>query len=116
MPIKPENRALYPANWQAISKRIRFDRGAGQCECDGRCGAVPHDDERCTAVHGQPHPHTGSKVVLTTAHLDHDPGNCDDANLMGACQRCHLNYDKEHHANSRRASKAAAGTGGGCNV
>lgn len=112
MPIKPENRALYPADWQAISKRIRFGRGAGQCECDGRCGAVPHDDERCTAVHGQPHPHTGSKVVLTTAHLDHDPGNCDEANLMGACQRCHLNYDKEHHADSRRASKAAAGTGG----
>src|SRR5690606_18779796 len=32
MPIKPEKRALYPKDWPAISRRIRFDRAQGRCE------------------------------------------------------------------------------------
>jgi hypothetical protein len=53
---------------------------------------------------------TGSKVVLTTAHLDHTPENCDPANLRAMCQGCHLHYDREHHAETayrtRRIGKA----------
>ena len=55
---------------------------------------------------------TGSRVVLTTAHLDHTPENCDEANLAAMCQRCHLAYDaKQHAANAShtRALKATAG-------
>jgi hypothetical protein len=26
------------------------------------------------------------------------PENCADENLKAWCQRCHLNYDAEHHA------------------
>ena len=36
--------------------------------------------------------------MLTIAHLDHTPENCDPDNLKAWCQRCHLNYDKDHHA------------------
>jgi hypothetical protein len=90
MPIKPENRALYPTNWPAISKRIRFERAANRCEW-------------CQAENGQPHPVTGSKVVLTVAHLDHDPRHCADDNLAALCQRCHLAYD----APMRRARRGA---------
>lgn len=100
-PIRPENRGRYPDDWPDISARIRFTRAEGRCECDGRCG---HDHAgRCLARHGEPHPETGSKVVLTVAHLNHTPEDCDDANLMAACQRCHLAYDRHlHTANARR--------------
>jgi len=97
MPIRPEMRGQYPPNWAAISMRIRFDRAAGHCECPGNCGATPHETDRCDAVHGQPHPLTGSRVVLTVAHLDHTPANCNESNLRALCQRCHLAYDAEQH-------------------
>lgn len=79
-PIRPENRDRYPKDWKAISHRIRFERAGGKCEW-------------CPAVHGEPHPDTGSIVVLTTAHLDHTPENCADDNLAALCQKCHNTYD-----------------------
>ena len=51
---------------------------------------------------GQPHPETGSKVVLTIAHLDHDVTNNAPGNLRAWCQRCHLTYDAPHHVETRR--------------
>jgi 5-methylcytosine-specific restriction endonuclease McrA len=81
MPIRAENRARYPLDWKAISLSIR-KRARNVCEMDG-----------CGAVNGKPHPITGSKVVLTVAHLDHKPENCDPANLRAWCQRCHNTYD-----------------------
>lgn len=80
MPIRPEQKDLYPANWKEISRRIRFERAKGRCEF---CGAVNY----------QPHPETGRRVVLTVAHLDHDPANVDDNNLKALCQACHNRYD-----------------------
>lgn len=128
-PIRPDQRGRYPANWPAISELVRFRRAGGRCECTGECGhnhraeldenpaadlvgdtdaelaEVFGDLTRCLAEHGRPHPVTDSRVVLTTAHLDHQPENCDMANLRAMCQRCHLAYDREHHAETRAASK-----------
>lgn len=88
------------------------------CECRGECG---HDHAaeraaigdipgpelvRCAAPNGVANPITGSKVVLTVAHLDHQPENCADENLKAMCQRCHLAYDRGHHRETRRARKA----------
>lgn len=38
-------------------------------------------------------------IVLTIAHLDHDPENWDvpDDRLAALCQRCHLRYDRENN-------------------
>lgn len=51
-------------------------------------------------------------VVLTIAHLDHVPENCDPENLRAWCQRCHLRYDAAHHAatanQTRRSGRAMA--------
>lgn len=80
----PFHLELYPKNWKEISLRIR-QRAEGKCEF---CGAENY----------KPHPITGSKVVLTVAHLDHNPQNCVDENLKALCQRCHLTYDAQHHA------------------
>src|SRR5690606_24615649 len=41
-------------------------------------------------------------IVLTVAHLDHDITNNELSNLKALCQKCHLDYDKEHHRKNRR--------------
>lgn len=105
MPVRPENRDKYPKDWKAISHRIRFVRAGGRCECKGECGRDPahlhRHDQRCTARHLDPLPRW--HVVLTTAHLNHDPSDCRDENLLAMCQACHLAYDSDLHAATRRA-------------
>jgi len=111
----------YPDNWIEISYEIRFVRAGGRCECTGECGT---HEGKCDAVHGQPHPRSGSNVLLTTAHLGiekpdgtpgdkHDKMDCRPENLKAMCQRCHLIFDQPEHkfnaANTRRAKKIAAG-------
>ena len=105
MPIRAENRSRYPKDWPAISRAIR-ERAGGRCEfIDAGTGL------RCEALNGEPHPLTGSRVVLTVAHLDHQPENCDPANLLAACQRCHNRYDapmrRRGIAERQRAALAA---------
>lgn len=48
----------------------------------------------------------GVRVVLTIAHLDHDPRNNDERNLRALCQRCHLRYDAEHHRRNAATTRA----------
>lgn len=103
MPIKPENLARYPKDWKQVVQRVR-ERSGGRCEFEVA-------GERCTARQGEPHPITGSTVVLTVAHLDHTPENCDMANLKDSCQRCHNRYDLPHrrkNAEKTRRAKLAA--------
>jgi len=46
-------------------------------------------------------------VVLTVAHLNHTPEDCGDDNLRAMCQGCHLHYDRDHHAATAAATRAA---------
>jgi hypothetical protein len=96
MPIRPENRARYPSGWREISLAIKR-RARWRCECKGECGRGTHEG-RCPNRHGHPAYGSESIVVLTTAHLDHTPENCEPANLKAMCQGCHLHYDRDHHA------------------
>jgi hypothetical protein len=110
MPIRPENRDRYPDDWPELSAYIRFDRAEGRCECDGRCGdaqchGLAHG--RCNAEHGKPHPVNGKRTVLTCAHLNHRPEERGEDELAAFCARCHLYYDREHHASSRREAAEA---------
>lgn len=106
----PMDLSRYPANWRDISLRIR-EREGWRCKW-------------CYAINGEPHPQTGSIVVLTVAHLgaplpDGTPGNKHDKmdvreeNLAALCQRCHLNYDRDEHmlnaARTRDRKRRAAG-------
>jgi len=114
-PIRPENRDRYPKDWREISRRIRFERALGGCECEGECGMPGHMEVirggvvRCLNSYGEPSIYgtEGKTVILTVAHLDHTPENCDDENLRAMCQGCHLWYDREHHAETRRATREA---------
>ena len=90
MPIHPDQAALYPPDWFEIAQLVKIE--AGWC-CEGS-PAYPD----CRASHGQAHPVTGSRVVLTVGHLDHNPANVKRANLKAWCQRCHVTYDAAQHA------------------
>jgi sugar phosphate isomerase/epimerase len=50
----------------------------------------------------------GIVVILTVAHLNHDPEDNRDENLNALCQWCHLHYDQAHHKQSRIIRKDAA--------
>lgn len=104
MPIRPSERARYPRDWSAVSVRIRA-RAGGRCECGGECGGG--HEGRCSATDGAPHPVTGSRVVLTVAHLNHEPEDCRDANLRAMCQRCHNRLDQPHRQANARATRRA---------
>jgi 5-methylcytosine-specific restriction endonuclease McrA len=95
MPIKPANRSRYPPDWKQI-------RAAVLARAGDRC-------ENCGAVNGEPHPMTGSKVVLTTAHLHGPIEDCRMSNLRAWCQRCHLNYDRPRHIQARRRNRERKG-------
>ena len=84
MLIRPENKHRYPKEWPVISLWVRV--------CAGwRC-------EWCDAVQGEPHSVTGSKVVLTVAHVfDEAPENVTPGNLAALCQKCHLGHDRKQH-------------------
>jgi 5-methylcytosine-specific restriction endonuclease McrA len=98
MPIRPENRKLYPANWKQIRANVLY-RAHDRCEGSP---AYPY----CDAENGVPHPGTGSKVVLTIAHLDHNPTNNEPSNLRAWCQLCHNTYDAKQRAANSKARKA----------
>ena len=49
--------------------------------------------------------HRWVRIVLTCAHLNHDPADNADSNLKALCQWCHLNYDKLHHKETRSMRK-----------
>ena len=140
MPIKPENRHKYPADWKAISHAAR-ERAGWKCQhpgCTARQYAVgvwrliggahswtelvePQESwsasrQRAAEEHwrmfgdeyGDERPIV---IVLTVAHLNHDPADCRPENLAAMCQRHHLAYDHNHHrANAQATRRAKSGT------
>lgn len=132
----PCDYSRYPANWREIRSRILKRAGNG-CECRGECGDTHpgqflfcghiYEMDRCFAPNGVLIVRHESqlalwrsagtvashefgkpvKVVLTLAHLDHDPSSDDETRIRAFCQRCHLNYDAKQHAESARATRMA---------
>jgi 5-methylcytosine-specific restriction endonuclease McrA len=127
MPIKPENKHRYPANWKFIRAEI-LARAGYRCE---KCKA-PHGKLIARGVDRDANTYmteaaevfdadTGAfigrcrfsdfnvgkmvGIVLTIAHLDHTPENNDPENLRAWCQRCHLRYDAQHHAVNARETR-----------
>lgn len=134
----PMNKALYPANWPEITAELKEAVGQ-QCE---DCGLINHTWiyrnklKPARFVYCEPtgnildesveeefyrnrteYPTRPHEVILTTAHLDHNPANNERSNLRVLCQRCHLVYDLPHHMENarntrirkKRAAKLAAG-------
>ena len=122
MPIRRQHLWLYPIDWRELSASIRFRRAKGRCEHCGRPHGktVQHlgdgrwwDEARHTWRNGRGRPvgrlqapdgtmaTRTTRVVLATAHLDHDPTNNRPRNLAALCQRCHILHDGEEHRRRR---------------
>lgn len=103
MPIRAERKALYlgggthSKEWKEFRASL-LERAGNRCE-----GTPMHPD--CRAENKQPHPVTGSKVVLTIAHMDHDESHADPERCRALCQRCHLRWDAKHHAANARITR-----------
>jgi hypothetical protein len=106
----PMDRSRYPDNWRELSIAIRL-RALGRCECAGECAG--HSGS-CGAVNHEAHPETGSRVVLTVAHLWRGPCaehnsrgfKCGEpAHLKAMCQACHLRYDAPQHRLNRQRNR-----------
>lgn len=100
MPIRPENRNRYPKDWKVIRASI-LQRANNRCEF---CGVENHT-LRLNPITGKE-----VKIILTIAHLDHTPENCDPSNLRALCQRCHNTYDAEHRKQTRRTNANKSNT------
>ena len=100
LPVKRTNAARdvrrgYPRDWPVRSWFVRVVRARNRGEW---CGARNH----------QPHPATGSHVVLTPAHVYDRALAAALLNLAALCQRWHLNHDRAHHLQSWRTNRDRA--------
>lgn len=159
MPIRPENRARYPADWKAISLAAR-ERARWRCK-HPYCRAMQYAVGRWE-LRDVPSPpgtrllnplpphlrrsewvfvpnHVGLRwpsldrwtyaearqfaaeswdggqevpklivIVLTVAHLNHQPEDCRPENMAAMCQRHHLAYDRQHHQQTAYSTRRAA--------
>ena len=124
----PCDYSKYPADWKFIVSQIK-QRAGNKCEtCRVKNGAIIVRSE-CLNYWYDPledeiyHYPTGVKfdrwkdgeepdlrekavkIVCTTAHLDHDIKNNDEANLRFFCQLCHLRHDAKQHAETARRTR-----------
>lgn len=120
MPISPENRKRYPANWQAIRSAIlqRANHCCEQCGVPNYAwimrgvgpdagtfmilngGAVYDANTGEPCGYAEARTFNGrqrTRIILSIAHLDHTPEHNDPTNLKALCCRCHLLWDAQHH-------------------
>jgi hypothetical protein len=107
---------VYPKNWKAFSRSLRFDRAAGRCECTGQCGLhrTHPGPRRCVERDGQPAIWAQGTVVLTVAHCCVcEPLCAEPSHVIAMCQRCHCRMDiplhMKHAAETRRLEKEHMG-------
>lgn len=107
------NRHKYPDNWEdtirpAILKRDNYTcqhcglkhRGLYLCNNDGTFTKIDKEE----FIEAQRFGQKTKKVFLQVAHLDHNPANIEDNNLLSLCCGCHLNNDRAIN-NIKRISK-----------
>ena len=140
MPIKPENARLYPPDWPLISRAAK-ERAGWRCQHPGclahqydvgvwkeiggvwrwcasavLCDSFAAARQIAADLHWSRYgDERGDEkiivIVLTVAHLNHDPADCRPENLAAMCQRHHLAYDHAlHMANAQATRRAKSGT------
>lgn len=134
MPIAPELRHFYAgSSWREIRQKV-FSRAEHCCE---RCGKPDAQDVLATSTawydavtkrwirpgsrlvdrrppveRGVPclrpcEPATIKRAQLGCAHINHRAGDDRPKNLAAWCRECHLLYDRDRHAETRKEKKDA---------
>ncbi len=134
MPIRPEFRKFYGAEWENIVRPRILKLAGHKCQ---QCGKPNHSVAYvyCEKVGGRrvqywvaqgssawkdssgvpvprskwPAPGMPRKirVILQVAHLNHVPGDDRDENLRALCGWCHLHWDSGEHHETRAGRKDA---------
>lgn len=111
MPIRPDLRPLYRTPEALAAFEACRARAAGKCERCGlaggasisrrcpRCLDKPRLRDDCQSCYGAGR--VPWKVILTVAHLNHDPRDNRPRNLACLCASCHLRHDAKQHAMER---------------
>ena len=88
----PMDRKRYPKNWKQIADDIK-EKADWKCQVCGKQCRRPHEK------------FDTHKRTLTVAHLNHVPEDCREENLKAMCAPCHLRYDAQHHAETRKKKR-----------
>lgn len=132
MPIRPEFRKYYGAEWHNTIRPRVLARAGNKCQ---QCGKPNHSfayvycekvngrttqywvgegrsvwrDSRGVALPRSKWPAPGLprkiRVTLQVAHLNHVPGDDRDENLRALCGWCHLHWDAAEHRDTRAGRK-----------
>lgn len=122
MPIRPELRHFYRTPEWIEAREAVARRSEGRCEwCGVRDGAVGVRTPSGVFVEALQPCGVGQlvlttwgtvvafRIVLTTAHLDHNPEQLPQLDrLAHLCQRCHNKHDAPQRAANRRRRRRAA--------
>lgn len=129
----PIDYSLYPPNWKTEIRPAVLKRACNRCEqcmvpnysfvCRGRWNGVDvYQDDEGGIFNAETGVRIGDnyvgevwnekdgglvKIILTVAHLDHDPENHQVKldRLKALCQRCHLRLDAPMKSAKRRQNK-----------
>lgn len=85
----PMDRKRYPPDWKRIATEIK-EAADWKCQNCGKQCRRPGE------------PFDTHQRTLTVAHLNHTPEDVRPGNLQALCAPCHLRYDAQHHAETRR--------------
>ncbi len=116
----PWDKSKYPANWDEIRAAI-LQRAGDRCEgcgvpnhergardCHGKWRSESYLEGLCSDMGDMLFPDGYPdiiRLVLTIAHLDHNPQNNDPDNLRAYCQLCHNRHDAAMRAEHRRQTR-----------
>lgn len=90
---KPHNELVLAAecgSWAHVDDQLSWFDSKGDPTTLFDTGPITHDEDGPL------------RVILTIAHLDHDPRDTDLDRLRALCQRCHLTYDNQPEQRARR--------------
>ncbi len=110
----PIDYSIYPPNWKDEIRPRELKKAGFKCaKCKVRHKVYGYRNSRKVFVEcddfmikwAKDHNLKIIRIILTVAHLDHDPENWDNPRLMVLCQQCHNQYDAPQRALNRKLNR-----------